>query len=94
MKRKSLPSSVADEVIPDAMGDASSAWPVLMLLVSVLVDDPDLGRPRSLGRLAGTLRLCADFPDLAVLALGCPERQIDPALLRRTAALLSPRIAE
>jgi hypothetical protein len=66
-----------------------SALLALALLAKLLQEDPEAGDSGVARRLSGQLRLCADLPELAALALGCESDLIDPELLRRAARILA-----
>jgi hypothetical protein len=71
------------------MNGHRSALLALTLLAKLLQEDPDAGDGGVARRLSGQLRLCADLPELAALALGCDSDLIDPELLRRAAQILT-----
>jgi hypothetical protein len=61
----------------------------MVLLVSLLLEDPDLMGAEALRRVARQLRLCADIPELAAPIVGCDPEGLDPALLHMAARLLA-----
>lgn len=63
----------------------------LVLLISLLVEDPDPAQAVHLTRVARHLKLCADIPELAAPILGVDPGRLDPEILRAAARLLAPR---
>jgi hypothetical protein len=79
---------------PKARGEVGAADPIarrgeMMLLVSLLLEDPDLVGAEALRRVARQLRLCADIPELAAPIVDCDPQRLDAVLLRMTANLLA-----
>lgn len=68
--------------------ELAARHPETFLLLQLLIEDPGAEGPELMARIAGQLRLCADVPELSE-AFGCEPENLDPALIRGAAELLS-----